>query len=294
LSVTNNGGSTATNVVVTDTLPAGLQFTSSNPGAPTCQNVHDALLGTDTVTCSLGSLSAGASTSVTIVATGLVAGTLTNVAVVGPTDLTPIDNTSSVQTVVTPVADLEITKTVSPAVVNVGQNFTYTINVTNHGPSDATGVVVTDTLPADVTFVSASSSCTGTTTITCTIGNLAAGATASITIVARADKAGTVGNAAAVTSTTADPDLSNNQAQVDSEAVAPPTPEPSPSDSVLGKKIDNAQPAPNAPRVLGKHDTLPFTGADSVLWIALSGMLMLAGAGVILITRRSDGHLAKK
>jgi uncharacterized repeat protein (TIGR01451 family)/fimbrial isopeptide formation D2 family protein/LPXTG-motif cell wall-anchored protein len=59
-----------------------------------------------------------------------------------------------------PVADLGITKTDGDAVVRkVGDQFTYTLEATNAGPSPATGVVITDPLDAKVKFVSSAAGC---------------------------------------------------------------------------------------------------------------------------------------
>jgi uncharacterized repeat protein (TIGR01451 family) len=58
----NNGPDAATNVVVTDTLPAGANFTSAVPSQGTCT-------GTGTVTCNLGAIANGATAKVTIKAT---------------------------------------------------------------------------------------------------------------------------------------------------------------------------------------------------------------------------------
>jgi uncharacterized repeat protein (TIGR01451 family) len=108
-------------------------------------------------------------------------------------------------------ADLAITKADSPDPVTSGAPLTYTLTVTNNGPQDATAVTVTDPLPGNVIFKSASStqgSCTRSTgkkndpkngTLTCTIGSLASGATATITIVVTPTKAGTISNTATVT-----------------------------------------------------------------------------------------------
>ena len=72
-------------------------------------------------------------------------------------------------------ADLSITKQDSPDPVTVGSPLTYTIGVANLGPDAGTNVTVTDTLPASVTLVSATASqgsCSGTTTVTCTLGSV--------------------------------------------------------------------------------------------------------------------------
>lgn len=61
--VKNNGPSTATGVMLTDTLPPGVTFVSSSCGGPSC---------------SLGSLASGASTTVTLVVTSVSLGLITN------------------------------------------------------------------------------------------------------------------------------------------------------------------------------------------------------------------------
>ena len=110
-------------------------------------------------------------------------------------------------------ADLQVTKTDRPDPVTAGGTVTYTITVKNNGPDRAIGVRVTDTLPAGVTLVSASQGCTGTTTVTCNVGNLASGETATITIAVRARTAGTLTNTARVDSNQpVDPVAANNVA----------------------------------------------------------------------------------
>jgi uncharacterized repeat protein (TIGR01451 family) len=88
-----------------------------------------------------------------------------------------------------PEIDLEITKTVSPASVSSGDTATYTITVTNNGPDNATGVEVTDQLPAGVTYSSdtPSQGSYNSSMGMWTVGNLAIGASATLTIVVTAD-----------------------------------------------------------------------------------------------------------
>ena len=80
-----------------------------------------------------------------------------------------------------------------------------------------------DTLPAGVTFVSASAGCAEAPvgTVTCTIGTLAAGAQVnlSIEVSVNASTKGTITNSAQVSSTTTDPDSSNNTATQDTQVV---------------------------------------------------------------------------
>jgi uncharacterized repeat protein (TIGR01451 family) len=125
-------------------------------------------------------------------------------------------------------ADLALTKTDSPDPVTVGQNLTYTVTVTNKGPDVATGVTLTDTLPGGVTFVSASpvqGSCAEASgVVTCPLGTLANGATATVTIVVTPRAPGTITNTARVTGTPPDPDAANNTVTEGTTVIAGPCP----------------------------------------------------------------------
>jgi uncharacterized repeat protein (TIGR01451 family) len=108
-----------------------------------------------------------------------------------------------------PVADLQVTKTDAPDPVFIGQNVTYTITVTNAGPHPAFGARLVDALPSDVTFVSANATkgtCTGTTTVTCSIGWMPNAASVTVTVVVTANDVGTLANTATVSHLNLDPD----------------------------------------------------------------------------------------
>ncbi|WP_139142085.1 VCBS domain-containing protein, partial [Alteromonas lipolytica] len=173
LTVSNTGPDTATNVVVTDQLPAGFTFVSSDGS-------YDSSTGLWTV----GSLASGASATLTIVATTIDSSAVTNTASVtaDQTELDNSDNTDSA-TVDAQAIDLAISKTVDNASPNLGDNVSFTLTVANTGPDAATNVVVTDQLPAGFTFVSSDSSYNATTGLW-TVGSLASGASATLTIVA--------------------------------------------------------------------------------------------------------------
>src|SRR6185503_13752498 len=82
--------------------------------------------------------------------------------------------------------ELQLTMTGSPDPVNFGSNLTYTINVKNNGEVAATGVTVNDTLPPGAMLVSATSTvgaCTGTTSISCSLGTINPGATSIVTVI---------------------------------------------------------------------------------------------------------------
>src|SRR5438552_3114428 len=86
--------------------------------------------------------------------------------------------------------DVAASMTDAPDPVIVNSNFTYTVTVANAGPDRATNVVLTDPLPGGVTLVSATASqgtCLQTAgTITCTLGSLNNGASATATILVTA------------------------------------------------------------------------------------------------------------
>src|SRR5206468_3745245 len=153
LTTTNNGPSTASNVVVTDNLPAGVAFVSADNSATEASGV---------VTWpAVATLANGASLTYTVVVTAPPTGTLLNIAssASSTADLDASNNDGSaaasrVTTVVGELADLSVAKT-GPATVNAAGSITYSLTTTNNGPSTASNVVVTDNLPAGVTFVSA-------------------------------------------------------------------------------------------------------------------------------------------
>ena len=109
-------------------------------------------------------------------------------------------------------------KTASPATVAVGEQVTWTLTVANAGPATAPGVVVSDIVPTQVSLVSVTPSqgTCGTMggQLTCTLGDLAAGASAGVTIVATRTAPEAFVNTASVSGGALDPDTSNNTSTV--------------------------------------------------------------------------------
>jgi virginiamycin B lyase len=102
-------------------------------------------------------------------------------------------------------ADLALSGT-APAVVASGQKVTYSLTVTNNGTAGATGVTLTETLPVGAAFFSATGGVTPVKgVLTFAIGDLAAGATASFSIVVVSGAAGTITGLARVSGDQADP-----------------------------------------------------------------------------------------
>ena len=235
MNVTNNGPATSTGAQVTDTLPAGVTFVSASPGC---------VFAAGTVTCTLGTLANGASTSLTINVTVNAPYTGANplvnaatVTAVNEIDTVPANNTGNASTTVTAQADLAITKTVNNATPSVGSNVTFTLTVTNNGPNDAVGAQVSDLLPAGYAFVSATPSVGSYVSGTgvWTIGALANGANATLTITATVLAGGPYLNSASVTATTQDPNPNNNNASAGTTPVAQ-------ADLQVAKTVDNGAP----------------------------------------------------
>jgi uncharacterized repeat protein (TIGR01451 family) len=158
--------------------------------------------------------------------TGFITGTPTGstatfTAVAVDTLFAEADKTCTI-TVLAASADLSITKT-GPATAGPNTNITYTITVSNAGPSFASSVVVTDVLPAGLTFVSATPSqglCSGSGTVTCSLGTVNIGASATISLVAHTPaNVSTFSNTATVSSATTDPTPGNNTSTANTSPV---------------------------------------------------------------------------
>lgn len=111
------------------------------------------------------------------------------------------------------LVDIVVNQTDSPDPIGAGGLLTYTIVVTNNGPDNATGVVLTDTIPASSTFSSVSTtkgSCSGTTTVTCTIGALTVGESATVQLRVVPNTIGTLTNTVASTRNEPDSNAANN------------------------------------------------------------------------------------
>jgi uncharacterized repeat protein (TIGR01451 family) len=124
--------------------------------------------------------------------------------------------------------DLEVTKTASYDPIPVNGLFDYTVTAKNlpTGAGAATGVTVTDTLPAGITvraITTSQGSCTQNgAVVTCALGSLQNGASATIAIAATAPSAATlITNSASITATETDTNSTNNSATVQSSVIIP-------------------------------------------------------------------------
>ncbi len=222
ITLTNNGPNTASAIVVTDLLPAGLTYVSHSGGT------YVSATGQWAIT----SLASGASSTLAITATvnsGTAGTTITNsAAITAQSGVDPVstNNSASISLVVQRV-DLVLSKVVNDSTPDEGATTTYTLTLNNLGPHTATGVSVSDLLPAGVTYVShfSSSGHSGYDAITGTwsIGTLAKSASAVLNITVSADLGSggsTITNTATVSAQQADSNSTNDSASVDITPVA--------------------------------------------------------------------------
>jgi len=235
-NLANNTSTTTLTVTATPSLAVTCPLGAAQVGVAYSSSLV-ATGGTPSYTYSItGSLPAGLGPITP--STGAITGTPTTAGTYGfsagvqdSASPTPGTATSSCSiTVVAAQADVSINKSGPvPAIVLASANITYTLTVTNAGPSPAANVIVGDILPAGTRFVSAApspagSSCSGTSTVSCSLGTMAVGGSATIVlIVVSPSSSGTVVNTATVASDTPDSNLANNTSTYTVTVTRPPS-----------------------------------------------------------------------
>jgi uncharacterized repeat protein (TIGR01451 family) len=87
--VTNLGPQFATSATVTDVLPGAVTFVSATPSQGTCTNSGG------TLSCNLGPLASGAGATISVIATAITPGLVTNTATVAANELDPVPSNNS-------------------------------------------------------------------------------------------------------------------------------------------------------------------------------------------------------
>ena len=228
LSVTNPGEYIATDVRVTDVLPAGVTFVSSTASQGNYNNVTGVWI--------IGDFVAGDTTTATLdiqatVDTGTLGTVITNsssITNLNETDLNLANNSSETGiTVVPESADIAITKIASNSNPIEGEFMSFTVSVTNNGPKAATNLTIIDQLPTGISYQDSlpSVGSYNPTTGIWDIGTLANGASASLILNVRVDgntQGNTINNTAALDGMDqTDSDSQNNTATA-SITIVPP------------------------------------------------------------------------
>ncbi|WP_238979661.1 recombinase family protein, partial [Clostridioides difficile] len=212
IKVVNNGPFPSENVVLTDDVPASIINPEySLDGGVTFQPWTGSL--------NIGTLEVGETR--VIIIRGIVnpstVGIITNTAVVSSTTADPNlnNNTSTIETEVNLLADILVMKTAEPNSAVPGTLLRYTIQVENLGPANAENVILNDDIPASI--INPEYSLDGGASFqpwngSLNIGTLNSGISLTVLIqgTVSLNSSEYIVNTATVSSTTPDPDLSNN------------------------------------------------------------------------------------
>ena len=175
ITVKNNTNEELKNFTITDVLPNGITFVSAAFDDETITPVDGVY--------TIASLAAGAEGKLEIKVKAATVGTVTNTATLTVGDKT-YDDTAKTEITDKPVTttNLSVSKKADKQTVKPGEQVTYKITVTNNGSITANDVVITDNLPEGLEFVSANLSGDNGQY---SVGDLAAGASATLTITAK-------------------------------------------------------------------------------------------------------------
>jgi len=260
-------------VTVSDTLPTGITATAFNAPGWTCPAVP-----TGTITCTRSdALASGASYPPIVVTVSIgqgVSGNVSNTATVSGGGDPLLGNNSSTDTSPSSqIADLALTKTASKAALKIGENVVFTLTARNNGQSTATSVTITDELPAGLTFVSSTPACVidpVSGVLSCPVGTLAPGATATVEVTAKAMASGatqTLRNVASVAGQQTDPTPGNNTADASVSVLG--------TDLAVTKTLDG----PASPKT---GDTVTYT-------VKVDNLGASDATGVVLLDALPDG-----
>lgn len=217
ITVQNLGGDDATFVSITDNLPAGIVFLTSN----------DCTVSGSMVSCDIGNLATTESVTVSYQARAIVAGTAINSLSVSGAETDPDlrNNTTSISidVVMPEPVDLSLSGSASPAEVNLSDLIELNFSVTNNGSSHSYFTAVEWVLPSQLEFVSSVACSNAAAVISCQIGTLDAGTVSSFSVSVRAISAGNPVNVSALVShIESDPNASNNGTSISLLVNEPP------------------------------------------------------------------------
>ncbi|GIF75711.1 hypothetical protein Asi02nite_52290 [Asanoa siamensis] len=217
VTVTNKGPDAALDVEVADPVLVGTFLTSAATVGQVTGFPPRTGAATTAARWRVGSLAVGASATWTVRTLAVVTGRGDPVVLVtqsGAEDPSPADTVGRAAPVVS-AADLSLTREVDNLTPVVGQPVTVTVTAGNAGPDLARGVTVTDPPNDGLVFVSAAASVGryDEEDGRWLVGDLAAGAEATLTIHARVAVAGALASRATVEARPPDPNGADNLAE---------------------------------------------------------------------------------
>jgi uncharacterized repeat protein (TIGR01451 family) len=190
VTASNDGAASATNLQIVDRLPVAVDASTvvaTASGSGTCARTNS------TVSCLWsGATAPSATRSVTITASfsSVVSAAnrlaINNARVFAVTDdFDPSNNTAFATTQIAPFADLEAAAN-GPGIVAPGETATLSFTALNNGPTDAIASTMVLTIPSGLTVEAVPGGCVASVaTVTCALGDLANGASATIEIEVR-------------------------------------------------------------------------------------------------------------
>ena len=312
--VDNLGPGSALDVVLTDEHVSNGIFTfgTVETTAGTCTVTPNPQANEGTVTCELGRLSPGERVTIKVPVSATTPQNVNDIATVSSSSEDPdlSNNQDEDGLTVVAAADLQLTKTDAPDPVVAGTNLTYTLTARNNGPSSAAGVVVEDFLPSGVSIVSVSTpdgACvagvpgSALQPTTCNLGTLAPLAQEVVTIVVQVlpQTVGSLQNSARVSSSTADPDNSNDLAtstttvtsRADLSLVKADSPDPVSAGAELTYVLTVSNAGPSTATGISLADTLPAEVDYLGAVVSAGGGTCLPLAGVPTVVTCSLGSL---
>jgi uncharacterized repeat protein (TIGR01451 family) len=212
IKATNNGPSTATNIVIVDSVPEGLTNLIVTPSVGTYSD------GVWTIP-SLANL---ASATLNIIGTAVARSTIINSAKLSEqSEYNPNMNQNIYKMVYVPSADVRVTIYTTTGKYDnwdVNNDVTWAVDLINNGPDDAHNVIATITLPIGLDFMGADARSNGiwtynptTRTLTWTVAFMPKGGAASLDILTYISKSGTpIITATKISQTETDPNTTNN------------------------------------------------------------------------------------
>lgn len=167
LVIKNTGPSSSTASRLTDEVPAAIKEVSWTSTVNGNTVISNGAAGTGNHVDLTADIPVNGTIQVTVKGTvdPLFTGTLTNTAILSPTEPGMVPINSIANTVVSKLTHLQINKSGAANVV-AGQQLTYQIKVTNNGPSNALNALITDAVPVQLESVTWTAKGTGKVLIT--------------------------------------------------------------------------------------------------------------------------------
>jgi len=247
ITVTNLGPAAEPDAVVATQLPQNVSVISATATQGTAPSVYSSGF----LTVDLGALVSNGSAVFTLVlAPGVDSvGSLTESFAVSGQNVDPslANNSASASVTVVPASDLAVKISPGNSPAYDEADWTFSLIVTNAGPCNATGVSALAELPSGMQVVAMSSSqglapVVQNGTVAASLGSLAIGGTATVSVVVEPTADGTMAIGASVSGDQADPYTANNQ-----DSISVPV---SPSVNLAVQLV------PNSPVVLTGHNLI--------------------------------------